>query len=315
MATIQKGQILRNDLNNWDGITKTASRIDSTGGTITGVKIGDAIDVLMVYGGGTNYTAATINDALASLSSTNATFIFATGTWTINADVTIPSNITCFVPAGCIFNISAGITLTINGFLFKDQVSISSGSGTLTTKSITNPTFYDISSDEIAGGVTPTNYEYAVGNIKRYGGKGDGTTDDTTALQTAINAVINSGGLVFLPTGTYKITDTILLKASGVHIMGEGFRSTVVKYVKTAGGIAFSGDSLKQLSLTTYTSCSMRNFSIYGGDGTAPAATDPDICVDLTSFSYSYFELNITNKRTNGILYYGQGNKIGRAHV
>ena len=43
-------------------------------------------------------------------------------------------------------------------------------------------------------------------NVKNYGAAGDGTTDDTTAIQNAINAMPNTGGVVFLPPGTYKIT-------------------------------------------------------------------------------------------------------------
>lgn len=44
-------------------------------------------------------------------------------------------------------------------------------------------------------------------NIKdaTYGAKGDGTTDDTTAIQGAITAAATSGGAVFFPAGTYIV--------------------------------------------------------------------------------------------------------------
>ncbi|MGA7539947.1 MAG: hypothetical protein WBW93_14400, partial [Steroidobacteraceae bacterium] len=35
---------------------------------------------------------------------------------------------------------------------------------------------------EIAAGVMPVNYQYAPGNVMRYGAVGDGVTDDTTAI-------------------------------------------------------------------------------------------------------------------------------------
>ena len=37
MATVIKGLILRQDLNNYDGVNRTDTRVDSTGGTITGL--------------------------------------------------------------------------------------------------------------------------------------------------------------------------------------------------------------------------------------------------------------------------------------
>lgn len=44
-------------------------------------------------------------------------------------------------------------------------------------------------------------------NVKDYGATGNGTTDDTTAIQHTINvARLYGGGVVILPAGTYKVT-------------------------------------------------------------------------------------------------------------
>lgn len=57
---------------------------------------------------------------------------------------------------------------------------------------------------EIAAGVTPTNYAYLPGNALRYGCIGDGSTDDTSAAQLAVNA--NKGSKVTFPAGySFKI--------------------------------------------------------------------------------------------------------------
>ena len=61
--------------------------------------------------------------------------------------------------------------------------------------------------------LTKASYSMIAGapaNVLDYGAKGDGTTDDTAAIQAAIAASTN----VFFPAGTYKITDTLLIRSS-----------------------------------------------------------------------------------------------------
>jgi hypothetical protein len=56
-------------------------------------------------------------------------------------------------------------------------------------------------------------------NVKDYGAVGDGTTDDTTAITNAINALPAGGGTVFFPPGVYKVTAT-LPSVSGMTLEG-----------------------------------------------------------------------------------------------
>lgn len=53
-----------------------------------------------------------------------------------------------------------------------------------------------------------------------YGAVGDGTIDDTSAIQAAINAT-PAGGTCYIPAGTYKLTSTVTVAAS-IRVMGEG---------------------------------------------------------------------------------------------
>ena len=73
---------------------------------------------------------------------------------------------------------------------------------------------YPQTAAEIAAGVTPTNYGYPPGDARRYGASGAGyPTDDTTALQNAINVAQQFGGCVELaPGATYYITSGLQFK-------------------------------------------------------------------------------------------------------
>ena len=71
---------------------------------------------------------------------------------------------------------------------------------------------------------------FFVTNVKDdvYGAKGDGSTDDTIAIQAAITAVQNAGGgVVFFPVGTYIISSTLNVTADKVCLLGVGYGSAL----------------------------------------------------------------------------------------
>ncbi len=57
-------------------------------------------------------------------------------------------------------------------------------------------------------------------NVKNYGAKGNGTTDDTSAINSAISKA-PSGSVIYLPAGTYRLTKRIYLK-SNMILRGDG---------------------------------------------------------------------------------------------
>lgn len=58
-------------------------------------------------------------------------------------------------------------------------------------------------------------------NIKDFGAKGDGVTDDTASIQAALDAC-PVGGAVLIPFGQYMITDTLSV-SKAISIRGEAF--------------------------------------------------------------------------------------------
>ncbi|MFS2067980.1 M10 family metallopeptidase C-terminal domain-containing protein [Pseudomonas sp. CT11-2] len=73
-------------------------------------------------------------------------------------------------------------------------------------------------------------------NVQNFGAKGDGITDDTAAIQRAIDAAAAAGGgQVYMPTGTYIVSggaepsDGCLMLKSNVYLYGDGMGATTVK--------------------------------------------------------------------------------------
>jgi len=100
-------------------------------------------------------------------------------------------------------------------------------------------------------------------SIKQYGAVGDSTTDDTAAIQAAIDAVAaytvedgitgynGFGGTVFVPHGTYLITNTITLKR-GVKLIGESRKGSV--FLVSNGGFPSNSNviTLGQLGVNEF---------------------------------------------------------------
>lgn len=64
----------------------------------------------------------------------------------------------------------------------------------------------------------------AVGiSVKAFGAVGDGTTDDSAAIQDAIDACDpNRGGTVYFPQGRYRIATGLTVSYQGTRLLGEG---------------------------------------------------------------------------------------------
>lgn len=68
-----------------------------------------------------------------------------------------------------------------------------------------------------------------VHNVRSYGALGNGTTDDTAAIQAAIDDCTTTsgnvlrGGIVYFPKGRYRITSTLLLRRWGGTLQGAGW--------------------------------------------------------------------------------------------
>lgn len=165
-----------------------------------------------------------------------------------------------------------------------------------------------------AGAVTRSLADRAIGHVELldfvptalHASIADGSI--TTNLAPYLRAAIDSrsGAItVMLPIGTVYATELVFAGKSGVRIKGQGAAVSKYKFVNASGGIVFSGDAATTASLAQYESCALEDFEVVSSGS---PATDPSIVVDLTSFSYSHFDIEIQTRRANAVLYYGQGN-------
>jgi len=79
-------------------------------------------------------------------------------------------------------------------------------------------------------GETPIPTVGVKSNVKDFGAKGDGQTDDTDAFKKAIEAT--EGGAILIPAGKYVLTDILYIRKSNLVLRGEGPDKTVLYFPK-----------------------------------------------------------------------------------
>lgn len=136
-------------------------------------------------------------------------------------------------------------------------------------------------------------------NVKDFGAKGDGKTDDTAAIQAAIRAaqasgswkVGDTGGIVFFPQGQYEVSSTITTapgrNSNGSVLWGAGAQATRVDCRMKRGVCLDISDS------------ALWGFSpgLRGIDLEGPGSASSTTCVALGSRSFSSWGLRFSGFR------------------
>ena len=142
-------------------------------------------------------------------------------------------------------------TVSPSNPVFNPPVPISSGgTGSSTaTGATSNLQYLQGSPGSVAESVTAKLQQIVT--VKDFGARGDGATNDTAAIQAAINALAASGGTVVFPDGNYRVSSTIAL-AAGVSLAGESeFSSTILPQTAsmTVFSLIFGTSSAAELSV------------------------------------------------------------------
>jgi hypothetical protein len=117
-------------------------------------------------------------------------------------------------------------------------------------------------------------------NVQDFGAVGDGSTDDTAAIQAAIDALFRTGGggQVLIPARTFGITAPLLLR-NGTRLAGTSSVGSVIKALSTfAGDSMLRGFSRDDNTISNFEAVSVENLQLTG------PAVSPTLfyCIDLT---------------------------------
>ncbi len=127
-------------------------------------------------------------------------------------------------------------------------------------------------------------------DVRLYGAKGDGTTDDTTAIQAWLNAIGSGHKVGFLPNGNYRITSDITLNDSA-SIVGESRTDAVLNFTESTGGLkihpANTPSSLPGIALPVTPGSRLITFVSHHG----LAVGDTFIVNDSADYSWSGFRV------------------------
>jgi hypothetical protein len=99
-------------------------------------------------------------------------------------------------------------------------------------------------------------------NVRDYGATGDGTTDDSAAMQAAITAATGNGqSTLYIPTGVYIVKAQ--LNVSQCSVLGDGVYASIIK-----AGSGYVGTNLMYVGSLSQ-NLVYENFQLDGNTGTA----------------------------------------------
>lgn len=157
-------------------------------------------------------------------------------------------------------------------------------------------------------------------NVKVYGALGDGTTDDTTAIQNAINAAQTAGGgTVYFPSGTYLVTPTsspaLSITGKNLRLLGDNRKISILKKSTNGVLLSMSGPSTDTTAATHVNYCTVEHLGFNGNSFTGLVlqlfyadnlifrdiyiTSNADICIDTAEFWDSRF-INMTIESCGG---------------
>jgi hypothetical protein len=152
-------------------------------------------------------------------------------------------------------------------------------------------------------------------NIKStpFNAVGDGVSDDTASFQAALTASAN-GNTIYIPNGTYRITNTLSWPGDGgvnITLQGQSQAGTILKLPDSTSGFTNAGIPKVLLDgkgnhIPQRFGNSIRNLTVDTGTGNAGAiavqyyANNVGVCRDVTIRGSGVIGLEMSHTRANG---------------
>ncbi|MEZ5660319.1 MAG: glycosyl hydrolase family 28-related protein [Burkholderiaceae bacterium] len=147
-------------------------------------------------------------------------------------------------------------------------------------------------------------------NVRHYGARGDGTTDDSAAIQSAI-AAAPVGGTLYFPRGNYRVSDTFVIQKR-INVRGDGYGSQIFQ---TANQSLFVFE--KRCNICGAPSNLIISDLYLGSVATSPGAA----LIRLTNGSHnllqnitmlgSYYGIHLQGALINNLVSIRSGNNLG----
>jgi hypothetical protein len=129
-------------------------------------------------------------------------------------------------------------------------------------------------------------------NVKDFGAVGNGVSDDTAAIQAAIDYFSSGSGKIKLPAGTYKVTSQLTIAKDRIHIEGDGIWATTILFLPAADATCFKFSK----GASVLYQASLRRLTIYSTDSTrAKTALNTSDCSNFLCDEVAVYGTRVIN--------------------
>jgi len=225
-------------------------------GTLTQVNTAGSVNGITLTGGPITTTGTvTLGGTLSGIANsqlTNSSVTISAGTG-LSGGGTVALGGTTTLTNNGVTNLTAGTGIS---------VSASTGNVTVTNTVSGLPTSAS-TSQSLLYGTSSAGWYTEHYNVKAFGATGNGSTDDSTAINNAIAALnIAGAGVLYFPAGTYKMISSPTSITASCRILGDGVKASTITQ---------TGGSSNVLTINTNLQCIVQDITLNATSTTGSA--------------------------------------------
>lgn len=145
----------------------------------------------------------------------------------------------------------------------------------------------------LAGAVSVSAGSPVYRSVVEFGADGSDDRDDTAAIQTAIDALGEKGGVVFLPAGKYLLSAPLVIQRSSVTLLGEGRGGTNDRAPTGSLLVLAAGTSNTAIEVRDCSHSGVQRLGVYRQSGPLEEKAKRDAAIRLVG-TYHCFVREVT---------------------